>query len=244
MKATATCIVFVAAFAGTVRRIKSLHGPVAHAQSEMDEDSANDTTTLEENADPDSVSSFDFNNDTSMGAYALAELEDNMFRGVKASELVAKYQMTQHPNSDREWFTETFRSTMKFPTSRGERHASTVIYNLMYGGIMVTFRRLKSDEMRFYHFGRPMKIIEIVNGLAEETILGPNVAKGHVQHKVIKAGTWWGSCFLSSRNSGYYFGSNAVAPGFEFKDMEIGKRHELVKSYPAAKDWIMKLTAS
>ena len=199
MNSLVSCIAFAAVYAGTVRRIKPLHGIIAPTESEIDEDSAKATTTPEEDDDLHTASSFDLNNDTSIGPAALLENTSKP----TALEIVKKYKMKK--GFDGGYSAVIYRSTKKIETDRGERDASAAMYNVLPAGVMVSFRRLKWDEVRTYHLGRPMKIVEIVDGKPEETIVGPNVARGHVQLKLIKSGTWWGSCFLSSVESGTMF---------------------------------------
>ena len=95
-------------------------------------------------------------------------------------------------------------------------------------------------QIKSYFFGKPLKIIEIVNGAPVVTELGPNIKKGHVFQKVIKAGTWWG-CVARSN---FFFGSDTFAPALDDADFEEGKRDFLLQEYPGAKEWIMELHKS
>ena len=79
-----------------------------------------------------------------------------------------------------------------------------------------------------------------MDGAAVVTKLGPDTRKGQVFQKVIKAGTWWGAV----GGSDFFFGSNVFAPAYNDADVEDGKRDELLKRYPGAKEWIMELHPS
>lgn len=52
-------------------------------------------------------------------------------------------------------------------------------------------------------------------------------------------GNTWKACFLL--DGGYGLISEAVAPGFEYEDMRIGKEEELELQFPQQKDIIRSL---
>ncbi|MBI5298735.1 MAG: cupin domain-containing protein [Deltaproteobacteria bacterium] len=60
-----------------------------------------------------------------------------------------------------------------------------------------------------------------------------------VQH-VVPEGYWFGA--YSNSGSRYSFVGCTVAPGFDFADFEMGKRPELLKQFPKAKEVIEFLT--
>lgn len=74
-----------------------------------------------------------------------------------------------------------------------------------------------------------------------ETItLGQNVGAGEKVAHVVPAGYWFGAA--PNAGARYSFVGCTVAPGFDFADFEIGKRAELLKQFPQAKEVIELLT--
>jgi len=56
----------------------------------------------------------------------------------------------------------------------------------------------------------------------------------------VPAGSWQG-CLLNEGGRFALMGTT-IAPGFEFRDFESGRREELLKWYPNQGDLIIKLT--
>ena len=67
---------------------------------------------------------------------------------------------------------------MPVETPYGERRAINTLYHMVGANEKIPFARSKQDQIKSYFFGKPLKIIEIVNGAPVVTELGPNIKKG------------------------------------------------------------------
>jgi uncharacterized protein len=123
----------------------------------------------------------------------------------------------------------------------GERVHSTSIYFLLKSENISAFHRLCSDELWHFYEGSSLTIFIIdENGKLEKVTLGSNLAAGEIFQYTVKKNQWFGAS-VNDTNSFSLIGCT-VAPGFDFNDFELGKRAELLKTYPEHEDIIKKLT--
>ena len=88
----------------------------------------------------------------------------------------------------------------------------------------------QSDILHFFHLGDPVTYYLIhPDGSLETVVMGPDPARGHLLQLPVKGGTWKASHLP---NGDYGLISEAVAPGFEYEDMALGDRTELIRRYP------------
>ena len=163
---------------------------------------------------------------------------------VKINDLVELYNLEPHPEGG--FYKETFRDDKSIPASSlpehgGDRSYSTGIYFLLTKGMISSLHRIKSDEMWHFYLGGPLTVVQISpNGDVEEIVLGQGVKSGQKVQHVVPAGYWFGA--YPNEGSEYSFVGCTVAPGFDFRDFEMGNRENLIKQFPNAKDIIEKLT--
>jgi predicted cupin superfamily sugar epimerase len=112
---------------------------------------------------------------------------------------------------------------------------------MLVGSQFSTIHRLRSDELWCHHLGAPLSIhlLTIEEGHTEIT-LGTDLEKGHRPQVVVPAGTWFGAKVRNSE--GFSLAGCIMAPGFEFRDLEIGDREELIRSFPDQRSIIEELT--
>ena len=123
----------------------------------------------------------------------------------------------------------------------GDRNFSTAIYFLLEGEDMSALHRIKSDEVWHFYDGSSLTVHIITpNGEYSGIRLGRDPDAGEVLQAVVPAGCWFGAD-LSDQDS-YALVGCTVAPGFDFADLEMGKRHKLSKLYPQHQDVIKHLT--
>ncbi len=122
------------------------------------------------------------------------------------------------------------------------RLISTAIYYLLKWDQVSLLHRLKSDELWHFYTGNPLTI-HVINQQKQfdKIILGPGIENRQVFQATIKAGCWFGATVNNS--DGYSLVGCTVAPGFDFRDFEIGNREELVSQYPEHRSIIERLTA-
>ncbi len=101
--------------------------------------------------------------------------------------------------------------------------------------------RLRGDEVFHFYLGDPVDLLQLhPDGTGKIAVLGPNLAAGMRPQLVVPGGVWQGMKLL--RGGKYALLGTTVAPGFDFKDFEIGHREELVDEYPQFAKLITELT--
>ena len=134
-----------------------------------------------------------------------------------------------------------YRETCRAEGTTGDRNYATAIYFLLTAGNFSAFHRIKSDEVWHFYAGSGLIVAEIAtSGELISTRLGANVRDGEVFQYTVKAGHWFGS-YIPDKE-GFALVGCTVAPGFDFRDFEMAKRHELLETYPGFEAVIKKLT--
>jgi predicted cupin superfamily sugar epimerase len=157
---------------------------------------------------------------------------------------IEKLQLKAHPEGG--FYTETYRSSEridkdKLPSKFNTSHSiSTAIYFLLRSEDISAFHRIKSDELWFFHAGSPVEVYFLTKNGVQVHCLGSNINEGQDFQLVVPADTWFGAK-VTQANS-YVLVSCTVAPGFEFEDFELGRRHDLLEQYPSEKSLIESLT--
>ncbi|MCR9205384.1 MAG: cupin domain-containing protein [Halobacteriovoraceae bacterium] len=142
-------------------------------------------------------------------------------------KIVEHYNLQPHPEGG--FFAETYRSNLKIETPQGKRSASTAIVFLITKDSISHFHKLTSDEGWHFYEGAPLRLFQINReGELIETTIGPDTSQGQRFQHIVPAGDW----FASTSFGDYSLVGCTVAPGFDFKDFEMGKREELLKEFP------------
>lgn len=151
-------------------------------------------------------------------------------------EIILKLGLQPHPEGG--FYRETYRSAGSIPGL--DRVHSTAIYYMLVPGSVSKFHSLKHDEMFHFYLGDPVTWVLLKSSGVEKIVLGQDLSRGQKLQFVIPAGTWFGGYL----NDGGRYGlmGTTVAPGFEFADLVFGSRESLLKSYPSAKDEVLRLT--
>ena len=147
------------------------------------------------------------------------------------------------PHVEGGYFRRTFQSDHRprIDTPEGERYTLTSIYYLLTRESPVGHWHLnKSDILHFFHLGAPVTYYLIhPDGRLETVVLGPDPTQGHQLQLAVTGGTWKASHLSSGR---YGLISEAVAPGFEYEDMTLGKRDHLLQLFPQHRDIVKRFT--
>jgi hypothetical protein len=163
----------------------------------------------------------------------------------KADQIAAKLNLKPLP-MEGAYFTETYRSQVSIPMQAlspgysGARPLSTAIYYLITPEAFSAMHRLMSDEVYHFYLGGPVELVEIrPDGSFRVHRLGPDVLGGMEPQVVVPAGVWQGSRL--SPGGEFALLGTTVAPGFDPADYEHGRREELLRLCPGARDLIVAL---
>ncbi|MCW3091267.1 MAG: cupin protein [Ferruginibacter sp.] len=163
---------------------------------------------------------------------------------ITAKKLVEKFTLSRHPEGG--YFKENYRSLEIIPKAflpkrfNGERSYSTAIYFLLEENDFSAFHKIKSDECWHFYAGQTLWIHVIhLNGKLEVIKLGNDLLKGELFQAVVPAECWFAA--EPAPGTSYSFVGCTVAPGFDFSDLELGERTELLKQFPQHKLLISRL---
>jgi len=119
----------------------------------------------------------------------------------------------------------------------GERRILSSIYYLLTDDSPTGYlHRNQSDILHYFHGGSPLTYwILPPDGSLERRVLGFDLDQGQ-QPQLLVQGGHWKATELESGEFGLI--SEAVAPGFEYADMELANRDLLENQFP---QWVAKL---
>ena len=164
---------------------------------------------------------------------------------IKAEEVIKRLGLAPHLEGG--YFRETYRSDEKIPAeglpSRydAERLISTAIYYMIMQDNFSAIHRVLSDEVYHFYLGDPvMMLLLYPDGHGEKVFLGRDLTRGQHPQFIVPGGVWQGLCLVEGGSFGLM--GTTVAPGFDFRDFEFGKRLELTENYPEYAGLIAHLT--
>ena len=147
------------------------------------------------------------------------------------------------PHVEGGYFARTFQPDLrpKVSTPAGPRYTMTSIHYLLTDDSPVGhFHRNASDIVHFYHLGAPIHYFMLhPDGRLETAVLGPNLAAGERLQLTVLGGVWKASQLPAGE---YGLLSEAVAPGFDYADMALGKRAALLAEFPQHADIVRAFT--
>lgn len=133
------------------------------------------------------------------------------------------------PHIEGGYFRRTYESNHF--TNNNQRAMSSIYYLLTNDSPIGFFHQNKSEIIHFFHTGSPIEYTLISpNGELTTQVLGPDLKQGHQFQLVVKGGYWKASQLLQGS---YGLISESVCPGFEYADMKIASRKQMLTSYPA-----------
>jgi purine nucleoside permease/predicted cupin superfamily sugar epimerase len=145
------------------------------------------------------------------------------------------------------YFRQTFKADHRptIASENGDRVTMTSIYYLLTAESPIGhFHMNRSDIMHYFHMGDPITYYMInTDGSLQKTILGPDPTQGHQMQMMVKGGSWKASKTSTDGKYGYGLIGEAVAPGFEYADMQLGKKAMLLKQFPKHAQLIEELSS-
>ncbi|WJG11222.1 cupin domain-containing protein [Aliiglaciecola sp. LCG003] len=155
-------------------------------------------------------------------------------RKLRLEQLVQALDLEGHIEGG--YFRQTYRSkrTEKIHTCVGERVTATSIYYLLTSDSHIGhFHKNLSDIVHYFHLGDPITYYLIYpDGHLETKVLGSDVLAGQQLQLVVEGGVWKASAVSSDGAYGYGLIGEAVAPGFEYTDMQLGETATLTAAFP------------
>lgn len=146
-------------------------------------------------------------------------------------DLIQKLSLVKHIEGG--YFKETYRSNLTIETDRagGTRNLLTSIYYLLTDDSPIDyFHKNKSDIIHYFHGGFPITYLVLeTNGNLSKFKLGFDLLKGHVPQLLVPKDCWK-AAILEEGEFGLL--GEAVAPGFEYQDMEIANSDFFQSHFP------------
>lgn len=150
---------------------------------------------------------------------------------LSATEIIRMLELKPHPNEGG-FFRETYRSPL-----------STAIYYLLTPETFSAMHKLPGDEIFHFYLGDPVEMLQLhPDGSGMSIMLGSDIEKGMQPQVIVPSGVWQGSRLL--HGGAFALMGTTMAPGFEFKRYEAGKRGILLKAFPKFREKIESLTDS
>ena len=162
-----------------------------------------------------------------------------------AQQLIDRLGLKPHPEGG--YFRETYRSSEHIGQDAlprrytGARSFGTALYYLLTAETFSAIHRVKTDEIWHFYCGDSVEMLQLSpDGSGFVTTLGSDIENGTQLQAVVPWGTWQGARLVQGGR--YALLGMTVAPGFEFTDLQLGRRHELLHSHPSYKAMIIALT--
>jgi predicted cupin superfamily sugar epimerase len=142
-------------------------------------------------------------------------------------------QLGLEPHVEGGYFRRSYASKQRgsLEGAAGDRLSLTCIYYLLSDESPLGYwHRNKSDIVHFFHQGAALEYYLLgPDGVLSRQLLGADANAGQVLQLAVPGGTW--KCtHLSSGEFGLI--SEAVVPGFDYADMELGDVAVLSAQYP------------
>jgi predicted cupin superfamily sugar epimerase len=126
--------------------------------------------------------------------------------------LIAELDLDPHPEGG--WYRQTWVAD----SAESERPGGSAVYYLLLEGEASAAHRIDATELWHFYAGDPLELTrEWPDGRREVSVLGPDIAAGHVPQVVVEPGVW-----QSARPMGRYALVGAtVVPAFMFDGFEL-----------------------
>jgi uncharacterized protein len=124
------------------------------------------------------------------------------------------------------------------------RPSGTAIYFLITREAFSALHRLAHDEIWHFYAGDPVQLVVLAatDSSPEVVTLGADILAGQTPQRVVSAGIWQGARLADGGSRGWALLGCTMTPGWDDRDWELGVRSDLRREFPAAADWIDRLT--
>ncbi|WP_166219512.1 cupin domain-containing protein [Pseudomonas atagonensis] len=161
----------------------------------------------------------------------------------RAKDLISALRLEPHLEGG--FFRRTYQADHRdmLDTQNGPRYLLTSIYYLLTVDSPVgQFHFNQSDILHYFQLGDAIEYsLILADGSLQTYVMGNDVLAGQQLQLHVPGGIWKASRLLKGSN-GFGLISEAVSPGFDFADMEMGNRQKLTAQFPQHRALIEKLT--
>lgn len=151
--------------------------------------------------------------------------------GMNTGELIRLLQLEPHREGG--FYRRSFQADHRpgIETPGGARYTMTSIYYLLSADSPIGHWHLnRSDIVHYFHLGAALDYYLIhPDGRLQTARLGPDLAGGEQLQLAVPGGVWKAS-HLPAGTHGLV--SEAVSPGFDDADMQLGERIALLAQFP------------
>lgn len=145
---------------------------------------------------------------------------------------IEKLSLVEHIEGG--YFSESYRATETMATDRegSARSVMTSIYYLLTDDRPIDhLHKNKSDIMHYFQAGSPITYLLVdLEGHLSKVKLGLDVSQGEVPQLLVPGGHWKAAVLEAGE---YGLLGEAVAPGFDFRDMAIAQANKIRTQFPA-----------
>jgi uncharacterized protein len=163
---------------------------------------------------------------------------------MNASYWIQTLGLQRHPEGGH--FREVYRSSESLRGKalperfNGDRSLGTAIYYLLEGHAFSAFHQLKQDEIFHFYDGNPAIVYTLqAQGLVVYR-LGRDPRKGQLPMLVLPSGTVF--AVELEGHHGFALMGCTVSPGFDFQDLDIVSRDDLVRQFPEHYELVQRLS--
>ena len=145
--------------------------------------------------------------------------------------LIDQLSLVEHVEGG--YFSESYRSSEQMETAREGKHRAvmTSIYYLLTDDRPIDhLHQNQSDIVHYFQAGSAITYLLVdLEGNLSRVKLGLNLAQGEVPQLLVPKG-YWKAAVLESGEYGLL--GEAVAPGFDYRDMTIIRAEEIQSRFP------------
>jgi predicted cupin superfamily sugar epimerase len=159
-----------------------------------------------------------------------------------AQDVVAALNLQPHMEGG--FYRRTFQTEdSTVTTAGGQRYLMSSIYYLLTRDSPVGhFHLNQSDIVHYYHLGDAIQYSLIYpDGTLKTVVMGNDILAGECLQLQVPGGIWKASQLMDG-SAGYGLISEAVSPGFDYADAQMGHRQKLCEQFPEHAALVERLT--
>jgi predicted cupin superfamily sugar epimerase len=170
-------------------------------------------------------------------------LSISLSMNAEAAHLISRLKLAPLPGEGG-FFVPTWTSRETRPDGRA---LGSAILFLITVDDFSALHRLGMDEVWHFNAGDPVELVRIDprTGSCVSCVLGPDVGGGHAPQAVVAPGDWQGARILPGGTTaprGWTLFSCTVAPAWDERECELGRREALLREFPAHAGIVRALT--